>query len=253
MALPILANSVPKYDTVVPSTKKKIRFRPFLVKEQKTLLIAYESKDKTAMIRAMIDTIKSCVVDEVDVYKLSTFDIDYLFAQIRAKSVGENTQLLFNCSECDTQNEVNVDISKARVDISPDVESTIKITDTISVKMKYPDYNYFIKNIQMFDESKSGVESLTDIVVSCIDTVLTEDEAIRIADEPREEVITFIESLTSEQFEKINKFIESLPKIKQEVKFSCANCQHENVRTLEGLEDFFQCVSLMKRWRITTR
>lgn len=94
MALPIIANSVPKYDMVIPSSKKKIRFRPFLVKEQKTLLIAYESKDKTAMIRAMIDTIESCVTDDIDVYKLSTFDIDYLFAQIRAKSVGENTQLL---------------------------------------------------------------------------------------------------------------------------------------------------------------
>jgi hypothetical protein len=239
MALPIIANSVPKYDMVIPSSKKKIRFRPFLVKEQKTLLIAYESKDKTAMIRAMIDTIESCVTDEIDVYKLSTFDIDYLFAQIRAKSVGENTQLLFNCESCDTQNEVSVDISKARVDIPTNVESVVKITDTISVKMKYPDYNYFIKNIQMFDESKSQMDSLTDIVVSCIDSVLTEDEVIRIADEPREEVITFIESLTSAQFDKINKFIESLPKIKQEVKFTCAKCQHENVRKLEGLEDFF--------------
>ena len=235
MALPQL-NTSPKYQLKVPSTGKTARYRPFLVKEQKVLLIAYESQDKRAIIQSMLDTIGSCVED-VDLRKLTTFDIDYIFTQIRAKSVGEQVELNMQCTECETNNEVKVNLEDVQIEVKKQ-DMSVNITDDITVKLKYPDYSFFIRNPKILN-SESQADVLVDIIISCIDAVQTKEESINIADEPREEVERFIESLTSAQFEKISKFVKDLPKLKHEVKFTCANCQHENTRTLEGLEDFF--------------
>jgi len=235
MALPQL-NSVPKYQLKIPSSGKLVRYRPFLVKEQKVLLIAYESQDKRAIIQAMLDTVSSCV-EEVDMKKLTTFDVDYMFTQIRGKSVGEVVDLNIACSECETNNEVKVNLEDVDMKVEKQ-DMKVEITDTISIKLKYPDYGFFLRNPKVL-EATSQADVLVDVIISCIDSVLTEDESINIADEPREEVEKFIESLTSSQFEKISKFVQNLPKMTHNVKFSCANCKHENTRTLEGLEDFF--------------
>lgn len=235
MALPQL-NTAPKYQLKVPSTGKEVRFRPFLVKEQKVLLIAYESQDRKAIIQSMLDTIKSCV-DEVDVKKLTTFDVDYMFTQIRAKSVGESVDLNMSCTECETNNEVKINLEEVKMEVTKK-DMIVPITDKISIKLKYPDYSFFIKNSKIV-ESESQADVMIDVVMSCIDAIQTEDESINIADEPREEVEKFIESLTTSQFEKISNFVQDLPKMTHEVKFTCANCQHENTKILEGLEDFF--------------
>lgn len=235
MALPQL-NTTPKYQLKVPSTGKTVKFRPFLVKEQKVLLIAYESQDRRAIVQSMLDTIGACVED-VDLRKLTTFDIDYIFTQVRAKSVGEMVDLNMQCTECETNNEVKVNLEDVQMKVNKQ-DMTVELTDKISVQLKYPDYSFFIKNPKILN-SDSQADVLVDIVISCIDAVQTEEERISIADEPREEVERFIESLTSAQFEKIGEFVKDLPKLTHEVKFTCVNCQHENKRTLEGLEDFF--------------
>jgi len=235
MALPQL-NTSPKYQLKVPSTGKMARYRPFLVKEQKVLLIAYESQDRRAIIQSMLDTIKSCVED-IDLRKLTTFDVDYIFTQIRAKSVGEVVDLNMSCTECETNNEVKVNLEEVKMEVAKQ-EMVVPITDTISIKLKYPDYSFFIKNSKIM-ESESHADVMVDVVMACIDAIQTEDESINIADEPREEVEKFIESLTTAQFEKISNFVQELPKMTHEVKFTCVNCQHENTRKLEGLEDFF--------------
>jgi len=235
MALPQL-NTTPKYELKVPSTGKTIKFRPFLVKEQKVLLIAYESQDRRAIIQSMLDTIKACA-DDVDLKKLTTFDVDYIFTQIRAKSVGEVVELNMQCTQCETNNEVKVNLEEVKMDVKKQ-DMLIEVTSDITVKLKYPDYNFFIRNPKILT-SESRAEVITDLIISCIDSVQTADENINIADEPREEVETFIESLTTSQFEKISEFVQGLPKMSHEVNFTCVNCKHENTRKLEGLEDFF--------------
>lgn len=235
MALPQL-NTTPRYQVKMPSTGKTVRFRPFLVKEQKILLIAYESQDKQAIIQAMVDTLDACA-EGINAAKLPTFDADYLFTQIRAKSVGEVVDLNIQCTECETHNEVKVNLEELSMKVSKK-DMSVELTDQISMQMKYPDYSYFIKNPAILNND-SMAESLVDVVIACIDHVKTEDEIINISDEPREEVVRFIDSLTSAQFEKVSTFVQDIPKMKHTIKFKCLSCEHENERHLEGLEDFF--------------
>jgi predicted house-cleaning NTP pyrophosphatase (Maf/HAM1 superfamily) len=205
MALPSL-NTAPSYELIIPSTQKKYNYRPFLVKEQKILMLAYESQDKKQIINAMLDTIKSCIPD-IDVRLLTTSDVDYIFTQLRAKSVGEKA------------------------------EKVVELTDKISVKLKYPTYFDFMNNLNL--ESSSQTEALMEVVVSCIDSIMTEEENISVKDEPKEEVIKFIESMSSQQFELISEFVQNIPQIEYTTSFKCANCGNEQEVKLQGLDDFF--------------
>lgn len=236
MALPVI-NDKPKYEMVIPSIKKKVRYRPFLVKEQKVLLLAYESKDKRGIIRAILDTLNACIEEDINVYKLATFDVDYMFSQIRAKSVGETVHLNIDCSKCGTKNEAGLNLDEIKVDVHKQ-NMIAKITDKISVKFKYPDYNYFTSDNKFFT-NETDTDSAIDIIISCLESVMTDDDNTLIADEPREEVVRFVESLTAAQFDKIKDFINSIPQLRHEIKFKCINCGEENTRLVEGLEDFF--------------
>lgn len=236
MALPSL-NAAPKYELTVPSTKKKIRFRPFLVKEQKILLLAYESQDKRQIIQAIMDTVKTCTDDAVNVYDLTTFDVDYIFTQIRAKSVGEKVDLQIGCTSCEQANDVQVNLEEIKIECDKGSE-VIKLTDQVSIKVKYPDYDRFINHSNIFDV-ESASEMIMEIIISSIDSIMTEDENIPAADESREELMNFIESMNAQQFEQVSKFVENMPVMKHEVKFKCINCGEENTRVLQGIDDFF--------------
>ena len=220
MALPVL-NEVPKYELTIPSTQEKVLFRPFLVKEQKILLLAYESKNRKQIVQAMLDTIGACA-QTVDVMKLSTFDVDYIFTQIRAKSVGEKVELNVSCTECNTPNQTTVNLEEIVVDI-PDKNMIVPITNEISIKLKYPNYGYYMASSTFF-EIETQYEMMTEIVISCLDSVMTEEENISIKDESKEEITKFIESLTSSQFEKISNFVENLPTLKHTIHYNCINC-----------------------------
>jgi ribosomal protein L44E len=221
----------------VPSNGKKIRYRPFLVKEQKILLLAYESQDKKQIINAIIDTVKSCAESNIDVNDLTTFDVDYIFTQIRAKSVGEKVDLQIACTECDQSNDVQINLEDIKIKVDKDSE-IVKLTDKISVKLKYPNYNRFMLDSKIFDIT-SASEMIIEIVISSIDSIMTEEENIMAKDESREELVTFIESMTAEQFEKISRFVEDMPVMKYDVNYTCINCGTENTRTLQGIDDFF--------------
>ena len=182
MALPVL-NEVPKYELTIPSTQEKVLFRPFLVKEQKILLLAYESKNRKQIVQAMLDTIGACA-QTVDVMKLSTFDVDYIFTQIRAKSVGEKVELNVSCTECNTPNQTTVNLEEIVVDI-PDKNMIVPITNEISIKLKYPNYGYYMASSTFF-EIETQSEMMTEIVISCLDSVMTEEENISIKDESKE-------------------------------------------------------------------
>ena len=236
MALPRL-NESSQYELVIPSSGQTVRYRPFLVKEQKTLLIAYESQDQRQIISAILTCISNCVEDSVDIKKLSTFDSDYIFTKIRSKSVGEKVKVGAKCEQCKHENdvEINLDDIKLEGDIKP---STVKITEDIHLKMKYPNYYEFMQNEKIMNKDITS-ETVFEMLSTCIESVMTEEENIVLKDEPREEIERFIESLTTDQFTQVREYVDRIPKIILDFDFTCESCQHKNNHRLEGLQDFF--------------
>jgi hypothetical protein len=235
MALPKL-NAAPTYEMKIPSSGQSVVYRPFLVKEQKNLLIAFEAQNRQDLVRAVIRTIEACVEEKIE-SSLTRFDVDYMFTKIRAKSVGETAEILVPCSECEESNEVTVELDKVEVNGEiPDM--TVALTDDIIVKMKFPTYEEFLSN-QSLLESTSATEALLQLIVTCMDSVLTDEERFSIKDEPQEEIINFLESMTTEQFEKVSAFAASIPSLTQDLEFACKSCGHKNKKTLKGLDDFF--------------
>ena len=235
MALPQL-NSTPSYRITIPSLGKKTTFRPFLVKEQKALLIAYETQDKTDMVRAITRTIHACIEEPIE-ETLTTFDVDYLFTQIRAKSVGEVVDLSIKCEECNMANDISIELDD--IQMSKETQSDIiKLTDEVSLKMRYPSYDDFLSNEKLLD-TESMTESLMELIMVCLDSVLTEEERFSIKDESKEDVVNFIDSMTSDQFERVTEFVQNMPAISKDIEFTCVSCKHENKRTLQGMDDFF--------------
>ena len=236
MALPRL-NENSQYELTIPSKKEVVQYRPFLVKEQKVLLIAYESQDRRQILNAMLNTIESCLKEPLNVKTLSTFDVDYMFTQIRAKSVGETSEILIACTECETQNEIKINLEEIKIDVG-ETNNLIELTDKISVRMRFPNYDHFISSDVLMGDSTQS-EQLMALVVSCLDAVETEDERISMQDESEEEIMGFLDSLTSDQFDKIAQFTLDLPKLEHEVSFKCKNCGADNKRILRGIDDFF--------------
>ena len=238
MALPKLSNDRPVYEMVIPSTKETVKYRPFLVKEQKSMLVAFESQDPKQILDSMLVSIESCVPG-VKVNKLATFDIDYMFTQLRSKSVGETSTVLYACSECNEQNEVKINLQEVQMENKELKETIIQINDDISVEMKYPTYNDMIAGNIFSGEKVSATNMLMDSIKSCMHAVQTKDENILLAHESKEEIDTFINSLTNEQLEKMTEFVENLPTLVHDVDFECVKCKHLNKITLRGLQDFF--------------
>tara|TARA_A100001388_G_scaffold90067_1_gene65183 strand:+ start:713 stop:1429 length:717 start_codon:yes stop_codon:yes gene_type:complete len=238
MALPQLKNDVPKYEMTVPSTGEVVKYRPFLVKEQKVLLVAFESKDSKQILNSMLDSISSCVPN-IKLDSLATFDVDYMFTQVRSKSVGETSTILHACQNCNEENEVKVRLDQIKVNIPENWKKTteIEISKDISVELKFPTY----KDISYLniDDNASDAELLMDTVAACMKAVKTEDEYILVKDEPKEEVEKFINSLTNQQLEKITNFASNAPKLSHTQNYECKKCKTENKIELSGLQDFF--------------
>jgi len=237
MALPRLSNDRPIYEMVVPSTKETVKFRPFLVKEQKSLLVAFESQDQKQILNSMLVCIESCVPG-VDVKKLATFDVDYMFTQVRSKSVGETSKVMSACTSCNEENEVTINLADIKVDYDGQLKSEIiELNQDISIEMKYPTYEDTLSFTQ--SEAASGTEVLFNSIATCLNAVQTKEENILIKHEPREEIETFINSLTTAQLEKITQFVDKIPTLIHEEKYMCKKCGHENTLTMKGLQDFF--------------
>jgi hypothetical protein len=234
MALPRL-NENPEYELTIPSTQKSVRYRPFLVKEQKNLLIAYESKDQSQIISSILNCIGSCIQEETDVSKLSTFDTDYIFTKIRSKSVGEKVTVSGTCQACQAKSDVEVDLDMIKLEgeLKP---QKIELTSDIHLDMKYPTYKDFISSDTIME---MNTNSIFEMLTTCIKSVRTEEENINLADEPKEEIERFVNSLTGEQFQRIQTFIENVPKITLDIEFDCKACNVHNKHKLEGLQDFF--------------
>ena len=238
MPLPKIAT--PTYELVLPSTEKTVRYRPFLVKEEKLLVLALESEDNKQITTAIKTVIKSCVTAKgLKVETLPTFDIEYLFLNIRGKSVGEELEVNIVCPD-DKKTEVSVwiDLDDIQVQKSDDHTNQIKLDDNIMMEMKYPSLDEFIKNNFDFKEGNQMEQSF-DLIASCIDKIYTEDEVWSTADCTKKEVKEFLESMNSSQFKDIEKFFETMPKLQHTITVKNPKTKVESDVVLEGLASFF--------------
>ena len=233
MALPKL-NSNPKYELTIPSTGTRARFRPFLVKEEKALMIAMESGNQNDALNGLVDTINACATDDnFSAGKLTTFDIEYIFLQLRAKSVGETVKLGLKCSECGTTNDHVVPLDSINVTV-PEIEKVIQLEQDITIEVDWPTFND-IKSLTIVDDN---TESAFKIISKCIKSINTGTERILAKDVAEAELQDFLESMSSGQFTKIKEFFEQIPKLKHDIKYECVKCSHNNEITVEGVESF---------------
>ena len=241
MPLPKIAT--PTYELELPSTGKIIKYRPFLVKEEKVLILALESQDVKQITLAIKSVLKDCILTKgIKIEELPSFDIEYIFLNVRGKSVGESIDLIVTCSDDGTTEvPVKVYVDEIKVRKDPEHSTEIKIDDQIVIKMKYPSLEQFIKNNFDFtaQESVSTIEKSFDIISSCIESIFTEEEAWAAADVTKKELIEFIESMNADQFKKIEKFFETMPKLSHTFTVINPNTKADNEVTLEGLTSFF--------------
>ena len=238
MPLPKIAT--PSYTLEIPSIKKEIKYRPFLVKEEKILIIAMESEDPKQISEAVKTVISNCVLSKgVKVGELSTFDIEYLFLNIRGKSVGETVDVLITCPDDEkTQVPISINLDDIKVNISEDHSRDIKLDDNLTLRMKYPSMKEFIKT--NFDRNFNvSVDETFDLIISCIEQVYSEEESWSASDCTKKELAEFIEQLSSNQFKQIEKFFETMPKLTHTLKIKNPNTEVESEVVLEGLSSFF--------------
>jgi len=236
--MPLPKISTPTYELTIPSSERKIKYRPFLVKEEKILIIAMESQDDKQIAQAVKDVLGSCILTKgISVDKLSTFDIEYLFLNIRGKSVGETVEVLVTCPD-DNKTKVPVVVNLDEIQVIRDKNHSVDISldGNLSMRMKYPSMGEFVKsnfNVEM------KVDDTFDMVCSCIEQVYSEEESWAAADCTKKELLEFLEQLDSSQFKKIETFFETMPKLSHTFKVMNPNTKVESDITLEGLNAFF--------------
>ena len=238
MPLPKIAT--PTYELELPSTGESIQFRPFLVKEEKVLVLALESEDTKQITTAIKAVIKSCVQTKgIKVEALPTFDIEFLFLNIRGKSVGENIEVNIICPDDETTEvPVNIDLDDIRVQKNDEHTRQIKIDDTLMMEMKYPSLDQFIKNNFDF-ENKNAMDQSFDLIASCVDKIYSEDDVWAADDCTKKELKDFLEQMNSSQFKSIETFFETMPKLSHKIKVTNPNTKVESEVVLEGLASFF--------------
>ena len=237
MPLPKIAT--PTYELVLPSSNRKIKYRPFLVKEEKILIIALESQDQKQIANAVKSILSACILTRgTKVEKLSTFDIEYLFLNVRGKSVGEQIEVMVTCPDDEkTQVPMSINIDSIQVQKSDDHNPNIKLDDTYTLKMRYPSLNEFIKT--NFNAEDIKVDDTFDLIASCVDQVYSEEESWTQQDCTKKELTEFIEQLNSAQFKEIEKFFDTMPKLSHTVKVKNPNTKVESEIVIEGLQSFF--------------
>ena len=238
---------VPVYETTLISTGKTVKFRPFLVKEQKLFLMASQSDDQAEMIRAVKQVLNNCLVSKIDIEELPTFDLENLFMNLRAKSVSEVINLRYTCNndvpsedgenkKCGTVTSFDVNLLDIKPVIEKEHSKKIEISKKLGVMMKYPTMK-MLENIKNFNEN--NIEETINIITDCIDYVYDEDQMYYAKDNTKEELVEFIENLQADDMTKIQNFFVTMPKIKKQLDFKCKKCGYEDKIIVEGLQNFF--------------
>jgi hypothetical protein len=238
MSLPKIDS--PTYELTLPSSNRKIKYRPFLVKEEKLLIIAMESEDMTQIANAIKQVLDNCIITKgIKIDKLSTFDIEYLFLNVRGKSVGETVEVLVTCpDDGDTQVPVTIALSDIQVQKDSEHSNIIKLNDEYYLKMRYPSLEEFVR--ENFDADEIGqIEQSFDMIARCVEQIYNEEESWAGSDHTNEELMEFVEGLGSSQFKDIEKFFATMPKLSHTVKVKNPNTGIESDVVVEGLASFF--------------
>jgi hypothetical protein len=243
MALPRI--DVPIYTVKLISTGKTIRFRPFTVKEEKLFLMASQSEDSTYIFNTVLQVLNNCILDDVNVEKLPMFDVEFIFLNLRARSIGEVVDLKYKCNndvvsengeskKCNNLVDVKVNVLQIEPTIDPSHTNKIELSDKLGIVMKSPSIEFLGNNL-----SGDQFDVVIELIVDCIDYIYDEETLYYAKDSSREELIEFLDSLQSKELEKLKQFFDTLPKIKKDLDFKCNKCGHEEKIVLEGIQSFF--------------
>jgi hypothetical protein len=236
---------VPMFELVLPLSKKKVKFRPFLVKEEKILLMAMESEDDNATLLAVKQIVNNCCLDDkIDVETLPVTDLEFLFLNLRARSIGEVVDLQYKCNnkvkddageekECGAVIKLPVNLLEIEPVIPESHKNKIELSENMGIIMQYPNF----KTMENLEGSE--VERLMSVLVGCIESIYDKDNMYYSKDIPQEELVEFIENLTRDQFVKVQEFFDTMPKISKKLHFGCKKCGYEEDITVEGLQNFF--------------
>lgn len=234
MALPKI-NSTPEFNVVVPSTGESVAFRPYLVKEEKVLMLAFESKDTAQAAKAIGNTLNACAQDDgFNAFKCTTYDVEYIFTTLRTKSVGETSDVILKCSECESKNDVTINLEEVDIKDAKIKRETVKLTDSISVDLAYPQYG----SLTTITSEGETIQDAVKMIGTCIEAINTEEERYGREDFKPAELEEFMEQLTTDQFRRLSEFLKDIPKLEHDVSFKCVKCGHDNNATLSGMTDF---------------
>lgn len=231
---------VPTYNVELPSNKKKVVFRPFLVKEQKLFLMNNDNTDPQETVNVIRQVLKNCVISDLDIDGLPVFDLEYLFMNLRARSVSEVVNLKYRCNnkvedkDCGAINEININVLEIKPTFYPEHTNKIQLNDNIGIVMKYPTFE-MVKSMS----GKNEGAAIMDAIYGSIDYIYDKDNMYYAKDTPREELEEFIDNIQQKDLEKLRVFFDTMPKIKKEVEYKCKKCGYEENISLEGIQDFF--------------
>jgi hypothetical protein len=232
MALPKL--TTPTYTMTIPSTGQEIDYRPYLVKEEKVLMIAMESDDGKQITKAIKDVVQACTMDKVDGSKLTLFDIEYMFTKLRSKSVGETSRVTLPCENCEATNEVTINIDTLRTGELPN--SKIELTSDTGLIMKFPNLTEYM---ELVESDMETIDKIFALAAASIEEIYSGDEVFDAKSQTKAEMVEFVEGLNAQQFAKIKEFIDGMPQATIDVNFKCVECSHDNNIELRGLRNFF--------------
>ena len=226
----------PKYEMIVPSTGETVTYRPYVVREEKILLIAIESRSEIAVEKAVTEIIKTCVESPIDIKKLTTFDIEFMFITLRSKSVGEGVKINPPCDHCEERNEHKIDLEKVTVkNLEDAIDKHIKLTDDISLDLRWQTIDDRLKE----SERETETETMINTIAKSIETIYSGEEIFIAKDIKMKEIVNFVESLNSDQFVEIVSVLGKAPILNYKMEFKCKHCGEKNERELNGLVDFF--------------
>ena len=239
--MPLPKINTPTYELTLPSTGKKIKYRPFLVREEKILIMAMESEDMKDITNSIVQILSDCILTEnVKVESLATFDIEYLFLNVRARSVGETVDVNITCpDDGETQVEMTIDIDSIKIQKTRGHKNIIKLDDNLSMKLRYPSLDQFVENNFETGQVVSEVGQSLSMITSCIDMIYNEEETWEAADCSKKELDEFVEQMNTKQFKQIEKFFTTMPKLSHTISVKNPNTGVESEVVLEGLASFF--------------
>ena len=239
--MPLPKINTPTYELVIPSTGKKVKYRPFLVREEKILVMALESEDMTQITNAVVDIISNCIQSRgVKVQDLSTFDIEYVFLNIRSKSVGETIEVNITCPDDGvTQTQVEINVDDIEVQKNSDHTNVIDLDGNLKLRLKYPSLEQFIESNFEYNDDGIDVDKSLDMIISCIDIIYNEEESWAASDSSKKELKEFVEQMNTKQFKDIENFFVTMPKLSHTIKVTNPKTKVESDIVLEGLASFF--------------